>query len=325
MSRDLPRFFDVPGDDAVARNWMGKPRTAPAGEERQARNDRPALFDPPPDAPDANDTGWNPDRIQARQSGWRTSVLVLAGVGILLAGWLLVSLIASVVESYRASPALGSLAFCIYALGLSLITLAALGEWRAYRSLRRVDDLRAGLAQPSGSLADVKRTLVAWLATVPDEVHPADAIITAVRTADSHERIVALIRDRLAEPLRQEIARVARRSAVTGGMLVALSPHAAWDGMIIAVWSLKIIRRIAELHGLRPGSLVTLLLFRRIARTAVEIAAVDLVAQNVAAKLLEHTPLLRHVAAAIPGMGAAELRLYRFAILAGRACSPFEG
>src|SRR5689334_14536862 len=101
MKRDLPRFLDVPADDTAARNWMGKPRTAPAAEERQGRNDRPALFDPLPDSPDANDTGWNPDRSQTRQSGRRTSVLALAGVAILLAGWLLVSLIASVMESYR--------------------------------------------------------------------------------------------------------------------------------------------------------------------------------------------------------------------------------
>jgi putative membrane protein len=324
MSRDLPRFFDVTGNDASARGWTAKPRNAPGDAERQDRIDRPALFDPLPDAPDAIDTGWNPARPQTAQHGRGTSALVLTGIAILFTGWLLVSLIGSIAEAYHASPAFGGLAFCIYAIGLLLIALAAASEWQAWRSLRRVDDLRAGLSQPSGSLADVKRTMIAWLATVPDGLHPVDAVITAIRGADSHERIGALIRDSLADPLRQETARIARRSAVTGGMLVALSPHAAWDGMIIAVWSLRIIRRIAELYGLRPGPVVTLLLFRRIARTAVEIAAVDLVAQNVAAKLLEHTPLLRHVAASIPGMGAAELRLYRFAILAGRACSPFE-
>jgi putative membrane protein len=324
MSRDLPRFLDATGADASAGRWTTKPRNAPGDAEHQDHIDRPALFDPLPDAPDAIDTGWNPDRLQPAGSRRGASVLALTGVAILLAGWLLVSLVGSIVEAYHASPSLGGLAFCIYAIGLLLIALAAASEWQAWRSLRRVDDLRAGLAQPSGSVADVRRTMIAWLETVPDRLQPTGAIITAIRSADSHERIAALIRDSLAEPLRQETARIARRSAVTGGMLVALSPHAAWDGMIIAVWGLRIIRRIAELHGVRPGPVVTLLLFRRIARTAVEIAAVDLVAQNVAAKLLEHTPLLRHVAASIPGMGAAELRLYRFAILAGRACSPFE-
>jgi putative membrane protein len=324
MSRDLPRFLDIPGDDTAARSWTGRPRNTPPDADRKARNDRPASFDPLPDAPDAIDSGWNPDRVQAPRRGRGTFVLALTGVAVLFAGWLLVSLVASIAEAYHASPAFGGLAFCIYAIGLLLIALAALGEWQAWRSLRCVDDLRAGLAQPSASVAEVKRTMIAWLETVPDSVQPTAAVMAAVHGADSHERIGALIRDSLAEPLRQEIARIARRAAVTGGMLVALSPHAAWDGMIIAVWSLRIIRRIAELHGLRPGPVVTLLLFRRIARTAVEVAAVDLVAQNVAAKLLEHTPLLRHVAAAIPGMGAAELRLYRFAILAGRACSPFE-
>ena len=44
MSLDLPCFLNVPGDDTAARNWTGKPGTAPTGEERQARHDRPALF-----------------------------------------------------------------------------------------------------------------------------------------------------------------------------------------------------------------------------------------------------------------------------------------
>jgi putative membrane protein len=290
MSRDMPRFLDLPGSNTAAGSWTGKPGV-PAGEERRARNDRPALLDPLPDAPEAIDTGWNPDRIATAPRKRGTAVLALAGVAILFAGWLAVSLVASIVESYQASPALGSLAFCIYALGLSLIGAAALGEWRALLALRQVDDLRAGLAQPSGSLVDIKRSMIAWLATVPADVYPTDTVITAVRGAETHEQMAALIRDSLAEPLRQEIGRVARRSAVTGGVLVALSPHTSWDAMIIAVWSLRIIRRVAELHGLRPGPLVTLMLFRRIARTAVEIAAVDLVAQNVAAKLLEHNRL----------------------------------
>jgi putative membrane protein len=250
--------------------------------------------------------------------------MALAGVAIILIGWLAVSLAASVVESYRASPALGMLAVCVYGFGTFLIAAAAAREWRALLSLRRVDTLRDAMSDPARGSADFKSNTIAWLDLLSDRLQPAASIIAPVRGAESNERIAALVRDNLAAPLRDEVARIARRSAVAGGMLVALSPHAAWDGMIIAVWSLKIIRRVADVHGLRPGPLVTLLLFRRIARTAIEIAAVDLVAQNVAAKLLEHAPLLRHVASAIPGMGAAELRLYRFAILAGRACSPLE-
>jgi hypothetical protein len=68
-----------------------------------------------------------------------------------------------------------------------------------------------------------------------------------------------------------------------------------------------------------------MLLFRRVANLAVEIVAVDFIAQNVAKNFLDHTPILRSISAAIPGLGDVELRLYRLAIAAGRACNPLSG
>src|SRR5690242_19353292 len=136
MSRGMPRFFDLPGDDASAGRWAGKPRSAPPDADRTTRHDRPVPFEP---APDAIDAGWMPDRPQAARRGRGASVLALTGIADLLAGWLLVSLVGSIIEAYHASPSFGGLALCIYAIGLSLITLAGVSEWQAWRSLRRVD------------------------------------------------------------------------------------------------------------------------------------------------------------------------------------------
>jgi hypothetical protein len=67
---------------------------------------------------------------------------------------------------------------------------------------------------------------------------------------------------------------------------------------------------------------VTLTLLRRTMRMALEIAAINFVAQGAGARILESTPILRHLAGAVPGLGTAELRLYRLAVVAGEACNP---
>jgi hypothetical protein len=64
------------------------------------------------------------------------------------------------------------------------------------------------------------------------------------------------------------------------------------------------------------------MLLRRTMRAALEIAAVQFVAQGAGARILETTPLIRHLVATVPGLSTSELRLYRLAIVAGDACNP---
>src|SRR4051794_30067069 len=114
----------------------------PGKRRTLGRNDGPARPDLLPDAPGLIETGANPERsVPVRtvtgRTGRSSSAIALAGVAIILTGWLVVSLAASIVESYRASPALGTLAVSVYGVGTFLIAFAASREWRALRSLRR--------------------------------------------------------------------------------------------------------------------------------------------------------------------------------------------
>jgi putative membrane protein len=123
-------------------------------------------------------------------------------------------------------------------------------------------------------------------------------------------------------PLRTAVRRIGQDAAVRGAALVAISPHASWDGLIAAWQGLRVIRSVARLYGLRPGPAVTVALVRKVAWTAAGTAGVDLLSQTVADQALSSLPVARHVLAAVPGSGVAALRLYRLAWIAAEACTP---
>jgi putative membrane protein len=281
--------------------------------------ERPRQLDPLPDAPSIIDGGWDPAIVRTGPR-WRGAAwLAVLGVAIVLCGWCGVSMTTSAISAFQVSPVLGGVALAAYLGGGALIVFAGGNEIRALWSLRRVDHIRSALADPKVTLQSFRATCAVWLDALPVRLDAAD---TLTSQGESKEQLMALLRNRLAERLRDETRRIGLRSAAEGSALVALSPHASWDGLIVAFYGLRTIRRIAAFHGLRPGAVVTLLLLRRVARVAVEVAAIDLAAQTVSSKLLENTPVVRHLVATIPGMGDVALRLYRLALAAGRACNP---
>jgi putative membrane protein len=89
----------------------------------------------------------------------------------------------------------------------------------------------------------------------------------AIRSATSQAELQAVLRNRVAEPLRQEAKATGRRATLHAAGLIAISPHARWDGIIAGLRGLLIIRDVARLFGLRPGPLVTLLLVHKVAWT----------------------------------------------------------
>ena len=84
-----------------------------------------------------------------------------------------------------------------------------------------------------------------------------------------------------------------------------------------------LIRRVAALHGLRPGFAVTLALLRRVAWTA-GTTGLSTVSQGLADHALTGLPEVKHVAAAIPGTGAVAVRLPRLAGVTAEACYPMS-
>ncbi|WP_043838683.1 DUF697 domain-containing protein [Muricoccus aerilatus] len=134
----------------------------------------------------------------------------------------------------------------------------------------------------------------------------------------------AALRKHLAGHLREATRAAGNRAALEGGVVVAISPSPALDGVLAGLRGLSLLRQVAAIHGMRPGAAVTLALLRRLAWTAAGTSGADLIGQSFADAALSHIPGLKHIAAALPGSGLTALRLGRLADVAARACSPIE-
>ena len=72
-----------------------------------------------------------------------------------------------------------------------------------------------------------------------------------------------------------------------GGLVVAISPSPALDGVLAGLRGLSLLRQVAAIHGRRPGAAVTLALLRRLAWIAASTSGVDLLSHSLAESALE--------------------------------------
>ncbi|MBS0644044.1 MAG: DUF697 domain-containing protein [Acetobacteraceae bacterium] len=319
MKRQMPRFLDEPSES--------EPATTPVARQpdatRAAPVERPRLYEPLPDAPDAIGEDWRPDRVARAPKRFGAGWVAAAGIALVILGWLATTVTLAALSSYEISPWMGHVVVSAYALGGLLVLVAVGSEWRAMRAVRQVETVRAALRASSAlTPSDIRGITARWLRTLPGRLEVDPMVLEAVQRAESGEEIVAVLKNRVAPALEAETRRIGLRVATEGSLLVAISPHQSWDGIIIALYGLRIVRQIAVAYGLRPTTMVTLVLLRRTLRMALEVAAVQIVAQGAGARLLESTPVLRHLAGTVPGLTTAELRLYRLAVVAGDACNP---
>jgi putative membrane protein len=105
--------------------------------------------------------------------------------------------------------------------------------------------------------------------------------------------MVHTLRNRVAEPLKAAALQIGRRAALNGGSLIAISPHASWDGLIAGARGLVVIRQVAALYGLRLGAAVTVMLMRKVAWTAAGTAGLDLLSQSLADHALGALPVAK--------------------------------
>lgn len=314
MTGYQPRFLDeepLPPDPATAT-------TLPPPE----RLTEPVLLEPEPDAPSELRSPWQPLDLPGsttRGGGVRWTVF---GIAVVLLGLTVFSTISFVLSLTQRSVVLGTACALTLGLGIGLIGYGLAGEWRGYRKLRRVDRLRTAFTGRAVPLEVLRAAALSWLdgltATLPD----AEGAIHAVRAALTTAEIHALLRDRAAAPLCQAAKGIGRRAGLQAASLVAVTPHAGWDGLIAGLRGLLVIREVAELFGVRPGLAVTVLLLRKVAWTAAGIAGVDLLSQSLANYALHAMPVTKHIVEAVPGGSIAALRLYRLANLAAKACCP---
>ncbi|APT60456.1 hypothetical protein RGI145_24235 (plasmid) [Roseomonas gilardii] len=270
------------------------------------------------------DHGWAPEALRPRPVRAGALTWIAAGVAVLLLGWLLLSGVGFVLARFREGAELGWLALAVSGCGLALIATGLAGELRAWRRLRQVDALRALLARPDAPLEVAKARCRAWIDGLRTQLPECEAVLLSLEAADSLPRLRAVLRRQVSEPLRQASRVAGQRAALEGGVMVAISPSPALDGVLAGLRGLSLVRQVAQIHGLRPNLAVTVALLRRAVWTAAGVSGADLVAQAVSEQVLGKIPVLQHIAAAVPGSSVTALRLSRLANVTAEACCPLS-
>jgi uncharacterized membrane protein YcjF (UPF0283 family) len=133
--------------------------------------------------------------------------------------------------------------------------------------------------------------------------------------------VLALLRVRVAAGLQARADALGRNAAIQVFAATAAVPSPALDALLVAWRGTRLVRQVAELHGLRPGLLGTLGLLRRTAMAAATVAASDM-AIDAAARAALSNPLLQHLAGDVAGAGVAARRMVVLTRAASAACSP---
>jgi putative membrane protein len=201
--------------------------------------------------------------------------------------WLLVVLLAAflawdtgnrLVSLWHDEPVAGAL-FTALTLAFVLAAGAAVSiELRAFARLRHAERFRAEVA--AAEAQDSHRRLRAAIAPVLAGIgthRPELARDFAERTEGQTdcEAITAQFRGAVLTPLDREARRVVRANALAVLGATAVSPHPVLDVAIVAWRSVAMVRRIAELYGLRPSTLATASLSRMVLASAAFSAVAD--------------------------------------------------
>lgn len=145
-------------------------------------------------------------------------------------------------------------------------------ECGGYLRVRRVEAMRERLSLVNNPDPGLSSTVESWFDRLQGQHDDLDEAIHQARQTLPHGGSVEAIRACLEQDLMPVLDRVVeteiRREAIRVGVLTSLTPLPLADALI-ALWrSTRLIRRIAQLHGARPGAVGTWHLLRETATAA---------------------------------------------------------
>ena len=207
-----------------------------------------------------------PSVVPGRPSRWRR--LFGFSLGAVLAGGVGMELYRLLDWGFASHWLLGS--------GLSLLLLLALisgGVWlwkglRGLRQLRDTAELQAQasrlLEQPGqGAAGGFLKRLEQQYQNQPGH----QALLEAIRDLDSAYSDAEVVRYLSRQALKeqdQQARRCVQRYSIESGVLVALSPWATFDMLLVGWRNLRMLREIATIYGIAPGAATQWSLLKRV-------------------------------------------------------------
>lgn len=241
------------------------------------------------------------------------TLAILAGLALIL-GVAALELTNFTLAQFDRAPALGWLTLGLLGPAAAVLLWSLWREWRGLIGLARVERTRRGLA---GERIDTVRAHARlWLDAIGATPEERRTILAAPDAAT----LRALLRAGPLARLDNATVEAGRTAAMQTFATAAVSPWPGLDGVIVVWRGLRLVREIARLHGLRPGTLGTLRLFRRVVLDAGAVVATDMVATAIA-DTIDKSPLGRIVAHAA-GATVAGQRMLRLALAVSASCKP---
>lgn len=197
----------------------------------------------------------------------------------------------------------------------SVMVWSIIREWRGYAALGDIDWLRAGLQ--SQDITAAQRYAKDWLLAIGEEPKALQVMTNAPDAAT----LRALLRSGPITRLERQTSSAGRSATLQVLAATAVSPWPGLDGVIVVWRGFRLVRDVAHIHGLRPGTIGTLRLFRRVTMDAAGVAAAD-IAIAALTEALFNSPLGGALAGQATGSAVAARRMLRLAFATAESCRP---
>jgi putative membrane protein len=212
----------------------------------------------------------------------------LAGLGVAVAGWLVVDSYWWIAAAFERSAALGTLAATAVVAGVAgagaIIAREVTSLWR----LRNVESIRERFNADIVSPQAARNTIADILAVVPRERETQAAIEVFQRQVQPHHNVaqqVEILSRTVMKPLDARAEEHIRAAVLRAFGITAISPTALSDALFFLAVGVRMVRRIAATYGHRPTTAATIHLLRRLVIEAGKLGVIDIASNSIAQQL----------------------------------------
>jgi putative membrane protein len=253
----------------------------------------------------------------------RVMTFGVAGVALLLVGWLAVDAIGWIVAAFERSAALGVLAATAVAAGVAGGGAVIARELGSLLRLRNVEAIHRRLTDGRLLPMEGRKAIADVLAVVPREREIEAAIESFQRQARLHHAIdqqIEILSRTVMKPLDRRAEAHVRTAVLRAFGITAISPTGLTDAVFFLACGIRMVRAIAASYGHRPTAATTVHLLRRLVIEAGKLGAVDIASSS----LVQHLggALTERLATSAAESLYAAYRMARLGIIVMDLCRP---
>jgi putative membrane protein len=253
----------------------------------------------------------------------RVMTFGVAGVALLLVGWLTVDAVGWIVAAFERSAALGVLAATAVAAGVAGGGAVIARELGSLLRLRNVEAIHRRLADGRLLPMEGRKAIADVLAVVPREREIEAAIESFQRQAKLHHATgqqIEILSRTVMKPLDRRAEAHVRTAVLRAFGITAISPTGLTDAVFFLACGIRMVRAIAASYGHRPTAATTVHLLRRLVIEAGKLGAVDIASSS----LVQHLggALTERLATSAAEALYAAYRMARLGIIVMDLCRP---